>query len=154
MKAAIFELEQEIEQAVAVDLVEAVLEGELQLDDVLSLGFVFEVHERLYGATWTWAGRPRVRMLSIGVNPAQVKVDLRATLDNLAYRWTNTDDWDARQFGIAVHAELVRIHPFVDGNGRTTRLIGDLAYLAAQGADEFIPITLIEQSAPPGPVTV
>lgn len=71
-------------------------------------------------------------MLSIGVDPSHVQVDLRSALDNLAYRWANTDDWDARQFGIAVHAELVRIHPFVDGNGRTTRLIGDLVYLAAQ----------------------
>ena len=83
-------------------------------------------------AVWTWTGRPSVRLLSIGVDPAKVQVDLHATLDNLAYRWANTTDWGARQFGIAVHAELVRIHPFVDGNGRATRLIGDLVYLASQ----------------------
>ncbi|MBT2498617.1 Fic family protein [Agromyces sp. ISL-38] len=132
LKAVIFELEQEIEQAVALDLIDAVLRGELRVGDLLTPDFVFDVHERLYGAVWSWAGRPRVRMLSIGVDPSHVQVDLRSTLDNLAYRWANTDDWDARQFGIAVHAELVRIHPFVDGNGRTTRLIGDLVYLTAQ----------------------
>ncbi len=111
------------------------LRGELGVDDLLTPGFVFDLHARLYGAVWTWAGRPRVRLLSIGVDPAQVQVDLHATLDNLAYRWANTSDWDARQLGIAVHAELVRIHPFVDGNGRATRLIGDLIYLAAQGSE-------------------
>ena len=31
-----------------------------------------------------------------------------------------------------VHAETVRIHPFVDGNGRTTRLLADLVFAAAQ----------------------
>lgn len=32
-----------------------------------------------------------------------------------------------------MHAETVRIHPFIDGNGRTTRLLADLVFLAAQG---------------------
>lgn len=135
LKAAIFELEQEIERAVALDLIDAVLRGELGVDELLTPGFVFDLHARLYGAVWTWAGRSRVRLLSIGVDPAQVQVDLHSTLDNLAYRWANTSDWDARQVGIAAHAELVRIHPFVDGNGRTTRLIGDLVFLAAQEPD-------------------
>ncbi|MFT4136632.1 Fic family protein [Microbacterium sp.] len=34
--------------------------------------------------------------------------------------------------GIAVHAETVRVHPFVDGNGRSTRL---LVFFAAQPDD-------------------
>ncbi|WP_251981929.1 Fic family protein [Mycobacterium tuberculosis] len=38
----------------------------------------------------------------------------------------HTDDWTGRQLGIVVHADLVRIHPFTDGNGRTTRLLADL----------------------------
>ncbi|WP_250578652.1 Fic family protein [Mycobacterium tuberculosis] len=40
----------------------------------------------------------------------------------------HTDDWTGRQLGIVVHADLVRIHPFTDGNGRTTRLLADLVY--------------------------
>lgn len=49
--------------------------------------------------------------------------------------WEHTDDWTPRQFGVAVHAELVRIHPFVDGDGRATRLLADLVFLAAQDAE-------------------
>lgn len=44
-------------------------------------------------------------------------------------------NWTPRQLGIAVHAEVVRVHPFVDGNGRATRLLADLAFLAAQDGD-------------------
>ncbi|AWB95406.1 cell filamentation protein Fic [Agromyces badenianii] len=106
--------------------------GQFCVEDFLTPGFMFDLHERLYGALWSWAGRPRVRMLRIGVDPSHVPVDLRSTLDNLAYRWANTDDGGARQLAIAVHAELVRIHPLVDGNERTTRLIGELVSLAAQ----------------------
>ena len=36
-----------------------------------------------------------------------------------------------------MHAETVRIHPFIDGNGRTTRLLADLVFLAAQGDESL-----------------
>ncbi len=35
-----------------------------------------------------------------------------------------------------MHAETVRIHPFTDGNGRTTRLLADLSFAAVQAADD------------------
>ncbi|MCG8914222.1 Fic family protein [Actinokineospora sp. PR83] len=50
----------------------------------------------------------------------------------MQYRWNTTQDWTPRELGIAVHAELVRIHPFTDGNGRTTRLLADLVFAATQ----------------------
>jgi Fic family protein len=31
----------------------------------------------------------------------------------------------------------VRIHPFTDGNGRTTRLLADLVFITAQDPAEF-----------------
>jgi Fic family protein len=37
-----------------------------------------------------------------------------------------------RGLGVAAHAALVHIHPFVDGNERVTRLVADLLFLAAQ----------------------
>ncbi len=39
------------------------------------------------------------------------------------------------QLDIALHAETVRIHPFVDGNGRSSRLLADLVFAAAQNGD-------------------
>jgi Fic/DOC family protein len=48
-----------------------------------------------------------------------------------------TDDWTPRELGIAAHAETVRVHLFSDGNGRTTRLLADLVFIAAQDPAEF-----------------
>jgi fido (protein-threonine AMPylation protein) len=62
-------------------------------------------------------------------------VELRGSLDTIRYRWQHTNDWTPRHLGIAVHAETVRIHPFTDGNGRTTRLLADLVLAAAQDGD-------------------
>jgi Fic family protein len=39
--------------------------------------------------------------------------------------------------GIVVHAETVRIHPFTDGNGRTTRFLADLVFATVQDPTEF-----------------
>lgn len=67
--------------------------------------------------------------------PEQIAVELRSSLDTIRWRWEHTTDWTARVLGIAVHAETVRIHPFVDGNGRATRLLADLVFFAAQPED-------------------
>lgn len=100
--------------------------------------FIRELHRRLYGDIWAWAGVYRLTEKSVGIDPVQIAVELRQSLDNLAYRWQHTDDWTARELGIAIHAETVRIHPFVDGNGRTTRLLANLVYFAAQESPDTV----------------
>jgi Protein involved in cell division len=69
------------------------------------------------------------------LTPGQVAVELRASMDTIRYRWEHTSDWTARELGIVAHAEAVRIHPFVDGNGRSTRLLADLVFVAAEDGE-------------------
>lgn len=80
----------------------------------------------------------RLTEKSVGIDPVQIAVELHQSLDNMAYRWRHTDDWTPRELGIAVHAETVRIHPFVDGNGRTTRLLANLVFFAAQESPDTV----------------
>ncbi|WP_067655615.1 Fic family protein [Nocardia harenae] len=134
-KAAVYDLEQAIQEEVAEELIGAVFEGTLLLDDLLTDYFVRDLHQRLYKDIWQWAGTFRRRELNIGVAPEQIAVELRTSLDSIEYRWNHTSDWTSRQLGIAVHAETVRIHPFTDGNGRTTRLLADLVYAAVQDSE-------------------
>lgn len=133
-KAAIYDLEQAVQEQVTEDLLTAVLDGTLTLDALLRDHFVRDLHARLYGDIWRWAGLFRQREMNIGVAPDYVAVELRGALDTIRYRWEHTNDWTAREVGIAAHAETVRIHPFSDGNGRTTRLLADLVFVAAQEA--------------------
>lgn len=131
-KAAVYDLEQGVQDQVSEELLTAAIEGSLPLNELLSEIFVRDLHTRLYGDIWIWAGRWRRRELNIGVAPEQIAVELRSCLDNIRYRWEQTEDWTARALGITVHAETVRIHPFTDGNGRTTRLLADLVFIVAQ----------------------
>lgn len=130
--AALYDLEQAILIEVSDDLAAQVIREELSVQSLLDDAFVRELHRMLYGDIWLWAGRFRIREVNLGIAPAQVAVELRNSLDTIRWRWEHTDDWTARTLGIAVHAETVRIHPFTDGNGRSTRLLGDLVFLAAQ----------------------
>ena len=131
-KAAVYDLEQTIQDEVAEELLTAVLDGDLALDELLVDRFVRELHHRLYGDLWTWAGAFRQREFNIGVAPETIAVELRGSLESISYRWQHTEDWTSSELGIAVHAETVRIHPFTDGNGRATRLLADLVFVAAQ----------------------
>ncbi|TFH68219.1 Fic family protein [Cellulomonas sp. HD19AZ1] len=135
-KADVYDLEQAVEAAVTEDLIGMVLDGAVGVHDVVTDHFLRSTHARLYGDIWTWGGKLRQRELNIGVAPERIAMELRGSLDGLLYRWQHTSDWTAHQMGIAVHAETVRIHPFADGNGRSTRLLADLTLLAAQGIDE------------------
>lgn len=137
-RAALYDLEQGIQNAVSAQLIRQVLDGERELDQLLSDAFLRELHRSLYAEIWTWGGLFRVRELNIGVPPEMVAVEVRGTLDNLYYRWKHANNLTARALGIEAHASLVRIHPFADGNGRVTRLLADLLFLAAQ-TDELQP---------------
>ncbi|CPR10899.1 Fic/DOC family protein [Mycobacterium bohemicum DSM 44277] len=136
-RAAVYDLEQGLQDRVFDELMPSALDGSLPLDELLSDYFVRNLHTRMFGPVWNWAGRWRRLELNIGVAPEQIAVDLRNALDTIAYRWEHTNDWTPRQLGIVVHAETVRIHPFVDGNGRTTRLLADLVFAAVQNPTEL-----------------
>ncbi|MFB9777479.1 Fic family protein [Brevibacterium otitidis] len=131
-KAEVYDLEQAVQEAVAEELLTDVLAGKLTVDELVSDGFVRELHRRLYGDIWAWAGTFRRHELNIGVAPELISTELRSSLSMFLYRWNETDDWTPREFGLLVHAEAVRIHPFTDGNGRTTRLLADLVFIAVQ----------------------
>lgn len=136
-RADVYDLEQAVQDQVAEESFTGAFEGSLCLDELLTDYFVRDLHTRLYGDIWGWAGRFRQHELNIGVAPEQIAIELRASLDNIRYRWNHTDDWTPRELGIVAHAETVRVHPFVDGNGRTTRLLADLIFAAVQEPAEL-----------------
>ncbi len=116
-RADVYDLEQAVQEQVSEELLTAAFEGSLLLDDLLSDHFLRDLHARLYGDIWTWAGRWRQHEVNIGVAPEQISVELRNAFDNIQYRWNHTDDWSPRELGIVAHAETVRVHPFTDGMG-------------------------------------
>lgn len=137
-KADLYDLEQRIQLEVADEWWGSLLDLNVPMRDILNDHFLRDLHRRLYAPVWQWGGRQRTRETNIGVAPEHISVEMRSALDDLGYQWEHQAGLDARTLGIATHAAMVRIHPFVDGNGRVTRLMADLVYLAGQSGLEPI----------------
>lgn len=131
-KLTIHSLEQQTLAVTRARVLEDIDNSELHLDEILTTSFLVELHRWLFDGIWTWSGAFRRTGLNIGVDPQFVSTELHASFGNLGYQ-AEASLLTARQLGIATHAELVRIHPFTDGNGRVTRLMADLVFAASQG---------------------
>ncbi len=95
-----------------------------QTSDVLSEAFVRELHKRLFGDVWKWAGGFRKTEKTIGVDPLQIAIQLRQLLDDAKY-WVEHDTFPAKELAARFHHKLVYIHLFPNGNGRHARLMAD-----------------------------
>lgn len=80
-------MEQSVQQQVAEEFLITALGGELQPSELLTDYFLKELHARLYGDVWTWAGKWRTHDVNIGVPYEQISVGLRNSLDTILYRW-------------------------------------------------------------------
>jgi len=103
--------------------------------DILSEDFVRELHRRLFGETWRWAGTFRTTGKNIGVDATPIAVQLRELLDNTRY-WIEHQTFPLDEIAARFHHRLVVIHPFPNGNGRHARLMTDVL-LRRNGAAAF-----------------
>ena len=93
--------------------------------DLLTEEFLRQLHKRLFGKVWAWAGEFRRTERNIGIEPVRIPVELRTAFDDARY-WIEHETFLPDEIAVRLHHRLVAIHPFPNGNGRTTRLMGDL----------------------------
>lgn len=93
--------------------------------DILSLEFMRELHRKMLGKTWRWAGSFRTTEKNIGVAPEQIGVQMRNLVDDIRYQLEHRT-FPIRELAARFHHRLVSIHPFANGNGRFARLMTDL----------------------------
>jgi Fic-DOC domain mobile mystery protein B len=107
----------------------------LGAEGVLAYGFMMRLHRRMFGDAWMWAGMPRRRETNIGVTPRLIPSQSMQALDDAKY-WHTEKVFGPDELAARIHCRLVSVHPFVNGNGRCTRLMADL-YLTSIGASPF-----------------
>ena len=103
--------------------------------EILTEGFVFELHKRMFGDVWSWAGSTRKTGKNIGVDPRQIHIQLGGLLRDARY-WVEHRSFSADEIAVRLHHGLVAIHPFPNGNGRHARLMADLL-IAQLGGEPF-----------------
>ncbi|MDQ2839977.1 MAG: mobile mystery protein B, partial [Acidobacteriota bacterium] len=74
---------------------------------------------------WRWAGQYRTTARNIGVEAHQIASNVQQAIDDARY-WVDHATYSADEIAVRFSHRLVAIHPFPNGNGRFSRLIGDL----------------------------
>ncbi|MGC2484712.1 MAG: mobile mystery protein B [Acidimicrobiales bacterium] len=96
---------------------------------ILEYGFLMRLHRQMFEDVWRWAGTKRLRVANIGSSPELIVSEACQALDDMKY-WHANATFSHDERAARLHCQLVKIHPFPNGNGRCTRLFADL-YLVA-----------------------
>ncbi|XP_078083162.1 protein adenylyltransferase FICD [Mustelus asterias] len=102
--------------------------GSVNIDDIL------QIHKRVLGyVDPVEAGRFRTNQVFVGHHIPPHPRDVRKQMQELI-QWLNSEEAMSLhpvEFAALAHYKLVYIHPFVDGNGRTARLLMNLILMQA-----------------------
>ena len=128
-------LRSELNEAEQANILEAEEWAFKRKRDVLSEKFLNDLHKRMFGRVWKWAGKHRQTGKNIGVDAYRIPVELRQLLDDARF-WINNDTYRPDEIAAKFHHKLVWIHIFPNGNGRHARLATDLL-LTALGQPRF-----------------
>lgn len=84
-----------------------------------------ELHRRLFRKVWKWAGEFRKReLLNPDFNhPGQIKNNIKQLEGDLKYWLEKAEFKDKRDIAAMFQERLLTIHPFSNGNGRTSRIL-------------------------------
>ena len=94
-------------------------------EEILSEDFVNNLHRKMFYQDWSWAGKFRKVNKNLGVESHQISVELRKLLDDCKY-WVKHSAYPPDEIAIRFKHRIVAIHCYPNGNGRHSRLIGDV----------------------------
>lgn len=117
----------EVEQRNIEEAIRWTVEGRRRFspDRVLTEPFVLEIHQRMFGEVWKWAGTFRRSNKNIGVDKYLIPTELRTLLDDCRF-WIVNNTFSADEIALRFKHRLVSIHCFANGNGRHSRLMADI----------------------------
>ncbi len=97
----------------------------VSMERLLTEEYLVQLHKKMFGEIWKWAGDYRTTETNIGVPSYMVGIELKKLLDDAKYRFEN-EVYEPIELAIRFKHSLVSIHCFPNGNGRHSRLMADL----------------------------
>ena len=128
-------LRSELNEAEQANILEAEEWAFARKRDLLEEKFLNNLHKKMYGNVWRWAGQYRTTGKNIGIDACRSPTELRQLLDDCRY-WIENRTHKPDEIAARFHHRLVLIHCYPNGNGRHARLAADLL-LKLMGQDRF-----------------
>jgi Fic-DOC domain mobile mystery protein B len=119
-------LREELNEAEQQNILEAALWAFQRKRPLTSETFAKGLHKRMYGRVWNWAGTYRKTGKNIGVDANLIAQRMYETMEQFEYWINHREIHPPDELAVRFHHALVAIHPFPNGNGRWSRLMGDL----------------------------
>ncbi|MEI6642921.1 MAG: mobile mystery protein B [Novosphingobium sp.] len=118
-------LRRELNEAEQVNIAGALRWLSSRRREVLDERFLRTLHKQMFGQVWHWAGTYRQTARNIGVDAWRIPMDVAGAIDDARY-WVEHQTYPPDEIALRFSHKLVAIHPFPNGNGRFSRLVGDL----------------------------
>ncbi|MDP3393048.1 mobile mystery protein B [Sediminibacterium sp.] len=115
----------EFEQQNIEDAIQWSLTRKFKQEQILSETFIQDLHKKMYGRVWSWAGEYRKTNKNIGVDKLEIPTALRSLIDDAKY-WLEHNVYEPDEFAIRFKHRLVSMHCFPNGNGRHSRMMADM----------------------------
>ncbi len=115
----------EFEQLGVEGAIEWTMRRKLGLQHILTEELVKELHGRMFGDIWKWAGQFRTSNKNLGVDKNHIRTEVKKLLDDCRY-WIDHNVFAEDEIAVRFSHRIVTIHPFSNGNGRHSRLIADI----------------------------
>ena len=115
----------QLDEYESANIAEAIAWAARKPRDVLANEFLRDLHRRMFGEVWRWAGAFRTSEKNIGIAPHDIPVAIRDLVDDVKAQIAAAR-MPADEIAARFHHRLTRIHPFANGNGRHARLATDL----------------------------
>lgn len=118
-------LRRELNEAELANINEAMRWLSARKRDVLDDAFIRELHKRMFGEVWQWAGEYRTTPRNIGIDAYRIPTEVRQLIDDVRFQVEN-ETYSPDEIAVRFSHRLVSIHPFPNGNGRLSRMVADL----------------------------
>ncbi len=115
----------EHEQLNIESAVEWIMSQKPKKEKILTEKFIKNLHKKMYGKVWRWAGDFRKSQKNIGANWLYIGIELKKLLDDTHF-WIDNNTFPPDEIAVRFKHKLVSIHCFPNGNGRHSRLMADI----------------------------
>jgi Fic-DOC domain mobile mystery protein B len=114
----------ELDEYEEQNIAEALVWLERSTADCLDYLFWINLHKRLFGDVWSWAGLMRNHELNNPdfVTPHKIRTELMKLIGDVEY-WFENNTYPVKEIIARLHERLLTIHPFANGNGRWSRIL-------------------------------
>lgn len=115
----------EFEQLNIEETLQYLISKKFKPQQIISEKFICNIHKRMFGNVWKWAGIFRKTNKNIGIDKYLIATQLKALCNDTLF-WIENKTYTPDEIAIRFKHRLVSIHCFPNGNGRHSRLMADI----------------------------